>query len=238
MKLFITVVLITMQSSFAMSVPVYSNDAESLKDYISQADFDNFYSTLSRLEEHSEHSLPRFLAISHRYQNLQDSELPIVKFYVRSPEITPAILGYTAVYVEGSHAGNLNGVGLFAYIPNAAHVCAPSIELAASQDLFARALRVYETATKHPGITAISIGMPIVIGLFYKHYFDVARTNHPQTVSVAASKCGICLDAISHPNPELLTNCIHAAEFCGACLIAALNENNICPICRANGNLS
>jgi|GEM_PF-5242637 len=235
MKLFITIVLINMQSSFAMSVPVYSNDAESLKDYISQADFDNFYNTVTRMDGHA---LEHFLAISHRDQVLKDSELALVKFYVRSPEITPAILGYTAVHVEGSDAGTADGIGLSAYIPNAAHVCAPSIELAASQDLFARALRVYETATKHPGITAISIGMPIVIGLFYKHYFDAARTNQPQTVSVAASKCGICLDAISHPNPELLTNCIHAAEFCGACLIAALNENNICPICRADGNLS
>lgn len=331
MRLLFALFIIGTQSAFSMTAPVYSNDPTSLKDYISQEDFDNFYERFRCLCDNYEE---RFLANSHRVEPLREDEFDSVAFYVRSPELTPAIAGYIAVELKGN--ANIDGVRNVAYIPHAtpAHnpselpfnkCCAPRIRSdkdemqqsllrqiillkaaqsgseyaafffgflgAAAGHAATKVLhRWYGLGTFH--LISISANYAIFKSFQYlgsivneTSHLYLSKTAHkidvlnamaaeyrnelsaymkqlltqgynfaiPTGVGLAASfltylayrsyfpveaeKCGICLDVLTNPNLNLLTNCQHAGAFCGACLLQALQVHNACPLCRERGNI-
>jgi hypothetical protein len=93
---------------------VYRNTAEDLKQYITEDKFNTFYNRIKAAASNNE--IKSITANSHKeYDNLSEAQKSHIEFFIRSPEITPAIDGYVAAAIPGSD--NADGIGLVGYIP-------------------------------------------------------------------------------------------------------------------------
>lgn len=88
--------------------PTYSNTPEDLTQYITKDEFYAFYDKVKAGSINTDNS-------HKNYDDLSQSQKSNIEFFIRSPEITPAINGYIAAYIPGS--SNDDDIGLVGYIP-------------------------------------------------------------------------------------------------------------------------